>query len=238
MAKISLLGLTRKRPKIETRTFTDPDQPGIEWTLTLAPADLLAATRMEAETERLKSEYLNEDGYRPFPIHQEVVMPTEGPIQSVPSIFLNEKLIESATGLWACQAGPEAERYSPEEFIAASLTMPVAYAKVMSWAGELNKRHSQLTVLDPARRSENGNATGEHPGNGHWASWEPSPGQPLDLNNPTHPLSSNSAATSGASTSGSEVSTEDPVAQSGIYGCRTPEMMTPDPISNPHPSTT
>lgn len=220
MPKVPTMALVRKRPKAETRTFIDPAYPELPFTLTMAPADVLAGARMQAAAEELIAEYLEgPDGPVPFPIAQE----QEGGIGEfnldtpVESLYLNRPLIESACGMWAGQAGPEAERYTPQEMVAASLTLPDAYAEALKWVGELNERRQR--------------------GNASSAALDPSTGPRSSSASPTPNPASSSEATSTPSTNGQAASTNGSALSSGIYGSVTPETTEPESASTLPPLT-
>jgi len=131
MAKVNLSGLPRPARPAQTRTFTDPEQPGVEVTLTLRkidPAEMASA--MDAK-EVLHSKFA-ETG---FPLLNGEVVP------------LAEGLCQSLCMLELMQCGPEADRYTAEELIPLVVNLPTAGMEVLRWAGEL----AQSTAEKPAK---------------------------------------------------------------------------------------
>ena len=116
--------------------------------------------------------------------------------------------------MWACQAGPEAERYTPKEMVAAALTMPNAYQDAMAWVGELNQKK--------------GAALGNSPSG---AASAPSAAPPSSSSKSTPPLHLREGDTDGVPTSEPEASTDGSAPYSGILVYPTPVTMAPERTS-------
>src|SRR5579883_2170588 len=56
--KIDVMGLPTPAGKQETRTFTDPDQPGVELTLTLKQLTFLQAGKLQERIAELEKNYV------------------------------------------------------------------------------------------------------------------------------------------------------------------------------------
>jgi hypothetical protein len=127
MPKLNIMALPRPERPEETRTFSDPAQPGAELVLTFRALDLCRQAVAEEEAARLAATY----AVNWFP------MPNGPPVQ------VTEGIAQSACLLAAMQVAEPEERYSPEEWIAMMANMPTAFQAVLTWAGELSARAQQ-----------------------------------------------------------------------------------------------
>lgn len=124
MSKLNPFTMQRPKPVSETRTFTDPLQPGADLTLTLmARADIGELLRVQALTDQYSKEYAD--------------------AMSVP-LQVGGQDIEITPGLCAVIATIQAleqptdgQRYSFEEWAALSVVMPTAMGEVIVWTRDL-----------------------------------------------------------------------------------------------------
>ena len=115
--------LSWKRPqrRCETRTFTDPSQPGAEVTFTLIEPDVMALVTAGAVAREMTDRY---------------VTGKEGVHEAVPFVVGGE-IVETSFQFWyhvatmyAIQAGAEKlgyDPYTPEEIGAFAIAMPHAW---------------------------------------------------------------------------------------------------------------
>jgi len=129
MARINPFTLTRpKRPEF-TKTFTDPEQPGKEITLTLSPVSpdlaLLAYEKAEAQYDDLVGDGNAEDAQLPPGLQGTVISKT---------------LLHSAALLGAMQRQePEEDRYTVLELVAIAMNMPTAWRNIGKFSAEVQK---------------------------------------------------------------------------------------------------
>lgn len=110
-----------KRPArpMESKDFTDPDQPGVTLTLTFQRATVAQLTDAAQNGENYTEEWAGKD----------IPAPDGGePAQVGPALCQTIALLE------ALDAQPEAERYSFLDWIGISLTMPAAFMEVGNWS--------------------------------------------------------------------------------------------------------
>lgn len=118
MPKVNLLSLPPVVRPEETRTFTDPAQPGVELSLTFRR---ISIWEMSVATENAR-ELVKLGG-----------LPAAGEV-----VLLTEQFCQTLCTLEAMQCGPEDERYTAQEFVGLFAGMPKAGEQVLAWAGELN----------------------------------------------------------------------------------------------------
>jgi hypothetical protein len=120
--KVNPIGLKRPVRAIETKTFTDSNQPGVEIVMRLRPLDALDASNAEALGKEVKTTYL--DGVMDFP-------PIDGE-----AVTLNAEVIEAAAIIFYCQCGSDELRYAVEEIIAMSVTMPEVWYTLLKYIND------------------------------------------------------------------------------------------------------
>ncbi len=126
MAKVNLQVLPRPALPTETRTFTDPAQPGVEVELTLTKLDpyRLTVALEAAET------WLAELGGNYFPLANGEAYP------------ITLGLARTLCTLEVMQSGPEEERYSRGDLLAMMLAMPAAWLELLETFQKLNEQAS------------------------------------------------------------------------------------------------
>lgn len=138
MAKANIYALKRPYSSVtETKTFTDPLQPGVEITLTLrglTPAETFAALDFG---QSMMAEYCSQDGNPPA----RTLPAIDGKIP-VPS----STLCLVAAKICYSQAGLEEDRYTFEEIIGIAEAMPNSFGQIQTWLDSL------LPIKDPKGR--------------------------------------------------------------------------------------
>lgn len=124
---------TLPRPKLrqETRTFTDPAQPGVEITLTFRALDGLEALKVGGDARRLIEEWAPSEAngfisHIPLP-DGELLEPSEDLLQTVAMLVKMQV--------------PPGEGDLPYDLIAwlgVATRFPSAWLKILEWAGELS----------------------------------------------------------------------------------------------------
>jgi len=129
MPKANIYALKRPYSVVtETKTFTDPLQPGVEITLTLrglTPAETFAALDFG---QSMMSEYCGRDGKPP----ERALPAIDGKIP-VPSSSMCLLL----SNICYAQAGDVEDRYTFEELVGIAETMPNAFALIQRWSESL-----------------------------------------------------------------------------------------------------
>jgi hypothetical protein len=125
MPKIDPFKLKRPKRVAETRTFTDPDQPGEEITLTLRRLDgaeqMVAVEEAQAQIET----WITGSKDRPA---------SQFPFVDGREVKMTEALCLACQMLWAMQCPEDAhERYNFFELVAFSVTMPYAWSRIGEW---------------------------------------------------------------------------------------------------------
>jgi hypothetical protein len=126
MAKLNVLALPRPKRVEETRTFTDPAQPGVELTLTLRSPDLAQLMWADEQAKAYLLEFTAEDGSSLY------VDPISG--ERIP---VSENLCKTVAVFESMQFGAAEERYGWMDTIAIMLAMPSAWLEISPWIGEL-----------------------------------------------------------------------------------------------------
>jgi hypothetical protein len=123
MPKLDIRTLPLPETVRETKTFTDPLQPGAELTLTLElTPDYSQVIRARAHADKRAKER-----------GEGAVVPVAGrAIQPISELCRAIGLIESVE----CPADPK-DRYSFEEWVGISYLMPNAFADIVAWSNTL-----------------------------------------------------------------------------------------------------
>lgn len=145
MPKLNVLGLRRPPRRVETRTFTDPAQPGKELTLTLGAQDVVVGGRASDLTQDLIEKYVHPP---------DETEPNAFPMEGDEPIFLSEILCQQVGVIAESQLGPEAERYTPEEIIAVAVAMPDAWTQILAWVGGMSRREKDRSKESPTATTE------------------------------------------------------------------------------------
>jgi len=137
MAKVNPFGLKRPEHRRETRTFTDPDQPGVELTFTLRTLDgaemMIATEEAQGQIETWVT------GNRDRPASQ-------FPFVDGQPVQMTEGLCTACQFLAAMQCPDDPhERYSFNELVALSVTAPMAWSRIGEWMQAL--LHPKITAL-------------------------------------------------------------------------------------------
>lgn len=123
-----------KRPQ-ETRTFTDPEQPGKAITITLRGLTHPEAYKAVERAQEAIRDYIHGDEARGLP---------PAPFPSVAGEFIEvtEKMLYDMASVELAQVETPGEGavYTLEELIALSVTMPAAFDGITSFYAELQKR--------------------------------------------------------------------------------------------------
>ena len=178
MSRVNPFALTVPKRRVETRTFADPNHPGIEFSFTLGTRNFVVISRAQSCQEELIEKWTGDD--QPgFPVATD----GEGPV------YVDRVMCQAAASAWAMQAGPEAEQYTADEMLAFEVTAPVAFEGLMGWLAEMNADvgHPDRNGAAPGNVSEAGMAA---------SSW---PRSPAAISTPSSSITSPTA--SGASTS-------------------------------------
>ena len=136
MAKLNVGALRAITPKIDTREFTDPEQPGATVSLTLRNMDALLYGRGQDLAAELKRKYLEEG--LPFPPYIDGLV-----------IEVSETLIDQTAPVCVMQTGTDI--YTPEELIAIAATMPAAWIGIQMFSAE-----KQRVRLEDAAKNSSG----------------------------------------------------------------------------------
>ncbi len=136
MAKLNVGALRAITPRIDTREFTDPEQPGMVVALTLRNMDALLYGRGQDLARELKEKYLEER--LPFPPYIDGLV-----------IEVSETLIDQTAPVAVMQTG--ADIYTPEELIAIAATMPAAWIQMQMFSAE-----KQRVRLEDAAKNSSG----------------------------------------------------------------------------------
>lgn len=129
MAKVDPFKLKRPAKRRETRSFTDPMQPGEEIVLTLQSLDAAELAVASEEAKEQIETWVTGNRDRPasqFPFVDRL------PVQ------MTETLCTACSILFRMQAPEDpADRYSWNDLVALSVTMPTAWGRVMEWMQEI-----------------------------------------------------------------------------------------------------
>jgi hypothetical protein len=120
MAKANLMNLPRQERKTYTRTFADPEVPGVVVELVLHKARASEKMLSLDEATALYSDF--SDG---LPLANGDVVP------------MSEVLCQSACLLATMQCGPEEDRYTSKEMVAFLHSMPTAGMDALTWMGTI-----------------------------------------------------------------------------------------------------
>lgn len=147
MAKVNPWALRRPERRIETRTFTDPVQPGQEITLTLRALDPCERTFAHERADYYTELYVTgRDGQEPnmYPA------PDGTPIKLSSRMCYNICFVEQMQ-----VAEDPQDRYTFDELLGISLTLPNAWDQIMIWvAGFLNPEDSYVGNSQGATTAE------------------------------------------------------------------------------------
>ena len=136
MSKVNFFALTRpEMPQEGPRTFREPrykENKALDVTLTLQALDNIQQTEVSVKAREMLAKYVGdpENGIDPT----DEMQPLEGYC-----FELNEEICMKAMRLCLMQRPDKASsRYTFEELIAMSVTMPVVWEQVMTWHYKLN----------------------------------------------------------------------------------------------------
>lgn len=139
MAKFDPFRYARPLPKQGTRTFTDPRYPELELTLTFRSPDIVDISTMQDVANGFVSYYSD----KPFPA-------VDGKIVTV-----GKALAESVASLFVLQEGPPEDKFTMEEWVAMSVTLPTIIADINSFVAELTEQSDlgNLVVTHKSQKS-------------------------------------------------------------------------------------
>jgi hypothetical protein len=146
MPKKNPWSLKRPAAKPVTRTFTDPQFPGEEWTLTARP---LTGCELMLVTERSAAEaakWLDEDGTQ-----RETYPLGEGKVKLSTALFQTVGMLE------AMQQDEAGAPYAPDDFYTQVDLIGLAHQTTSAW-GEINTWLGE--VLASGKRPASGNSPG------------------------------------------------------------------------------
>lgn len=136
--RVNPRALSRPPAFTQTRTFTDPEQPGQELTLTLRPLNFAELCQTNETAAPLVEEWTGPKG-------QAVGgYPVQGgpPVPVTPALLSMLVMLE---GMQVPQSGEEP--YTWEDLLILSVTMPTAWTALTKWLNEVQER--KATGLDP-----------------------------------------------------------------------------------------
>jgi hypothetical protein len=122
MAKAPLLSLPRPHRPAHSRTFTDPEQPGVEVTLSLRRLDPCELAVAVDRAETFHGQY----GKTGFPLLNGSAVP------------LALSVCQSLSMVELMQDCAEEDRYELNELVGMLANMPSAGMELLTWATELN----------------------------------------------------------------------------------------------------
>lgn len=139
MPKVNPWSLERKVPAAETRTFPDPEYPGVEYTFTCRPLDGCEALLMLERSQEYIEEWVEgKDGEAPtFPL---------GGGEAV----ITASLCRTAALIETMQCGPEAERYLFADLVGIAFNSSEAWLSLQEWIGQLSSRRSNAEGNSPS----------------------------------------------------------------------------------------
>ena len=142
MALVDPYKLKRPAPRVETKTFTDPDYPGLEWTLTvraLAEAPFQLSVQSRAE-ELIANFILPEDAAREKFAPRDKVQPVEDEDGNLRDIALDEDTCRRIAAI-QCTEVPDAgaEPLSVDTLAEYAVKYNILFLQASSWVfGLLN----------------------------------------------------------------------------------------------------
>lgn len=134
--KINPFSLPRPIQSGETRTFTDPSQPGVELVISLRPLDV-AETNLAVELgERMAEMYIGDPENDVAPSHQ-------FPYVGGKPVAMSRKLCIGVALILAMQTAEGDEAYTFEQMVAIAVTMPRAWRGISEWSAKLQSKAHQ-----------------------------------------------------------------------------------------------
>jgi hypothetical protein len=120
------------------REFRDWAQPGEVLALSLRAPDTIDQARLAAELQRMQGLYITgQNGLPPGPF----------PLVGGKSVEISVPLLSQACLVYVAQAPPEESRqerhWSPEHFVAWSVTMPHAWREILTLLDDLDREGSR-----------------------------------------------------------------------------------------------
>lgn len=134
--KINPWSLKRPERPQETRSFTDPLQPGVEVALTLRPLDAPGWAVAMERADELITLYVTGDP-------DEGIEPSLYPAPNGEPLKLARRVCRNVAALHLMQAGPKDEQYTESELIALMASMPTAWTEILTWSAELETKYGK-----------------------------------------------------------------------------------------------
>lgn len=132
--KINPFSLTRPPMIVEEKQFEDPGQPGQLLTLKLKQLDNAEQAHALELGESIALEFLGSD-------QDEELKPTRSPLFVDGTVIKGSRfLYRNVAVIWAMQVvDNEDDRYTTDQLLALSVTMPIAWRQVIAWSNTLGK---------------------------------------------------------------------------------------------------
>lgn len=146
MARVNPFSLPRAKHEPKAQTFTDPLFPDSPVSLTLRFLNTPASYKALERAQELIRQYLTGDGDE---------MPIPFPAVDGESPEVTEKLLIDMACIEYAQCPPsEHDRYSVEDLVAFSMTMPTAYDAMVRFYAEVQKAGTQREKKPSAESTE------------------------------------------------------------------------------------
>lgn len=140
MPKHNTKSFQRVERRVESRTFTDALQPGVEITLTLVEPDLATISWSESQGEAYADEWVRGAPYQVAVALNEMEM-----------VNLTDDLCKALAMVEILQQ-PGEDAYSVEELIDIMRGMPGAWMEINAWAAEVVRRARALESASAAMK--------------------------------------------------------------------------------------